>query len=263
MIVTGSVLDKIVASKQIEVETAKREIPLSALKEKMRARKPRDFKSAITGKNIRLIAEVKKASPSRGLLRADFNPVTLAEAYELGGAAAISVLTESQYFQGKLEYLAGIRKAVSLPLLRKDFIFDPYQVFEAAAGGADAILLITAILEINELKELLSTSKDCGLDSLVEVHNESEIETALNCGAQIIGINNRNLKNLTVDTATVPALRVLIPPHVIVVAESGLKTAQDIRNLNELGVNAALIGETLVTAGDISTKIKELGFVAR
>lgn len=253
-------LDEIVANKRIELEETKRQTPLAVLKRRLSERKPRRFKSALSGPQIRLIAEVKKASPSRGLLCPDFDPVRLAREYARAGAAAISVLTESRYFMGSIKYLAAIREAVRLPLLRKDFIVDPYQVYEAAASGADAVLLIVAILDKPNLADLIDLSHACNLDCLVEVHSEAEIGTALGCGAQIIGINNRDLKTLAVDTATVRRLRPLVPQDRIVIAESGIKDRSDIAELAKLRVNAALIGEALVTAADIPGRIRELGF---
>ncbi len=253
-------LDQIVANKRIELEETKRQTPLAVLKQRMSKREPRSFKSALSGHGIRLIAEVKKASPSRGLLCPGFDPVRLAQEYERAGAAALSVLTESRYFMGSINHLAAIREAVRLPLLRKDFLFDPYQVYEAAAAGADAVLLIVAALSRPQLGDLIDLSHGCNLDCLVEVHNEAEIKTALDCGAEIIGINNRDLKTLSVDTATVRRLRPLVPPDRIVVAESGLRDRSDIEELAKLRVNAALIGEALVTARDIPARIRELGF---
>ena len=224
----------------------------------MPSRKPLDFASALSGDSLKLIAEVKKASPSKGVLCPDFNPVALAKTYAQGGAAAISVLTEANHFQGSLEHLAAIREEVSIPLLRKDFIFDPYQVYESAAYGADALLLIAAILSREQLEELLALSRRLGLECLVEVHNENEVEKALLAGAEIIGINNRDLNTFTVDIDTTRRLRPLIPEGRIVVSESGIKNRNDIKKIKEWGVNAVLVGEALVTAGNIPAKIKEL-----
>ena len=252
-------LSEIIAKKRKEVEQKKKSLPLSTLKERIARREASlDFAHALSGVSIRLIAEVKQASPSRGLLCPNFNPIALAKTYAQGGAAAISVLTEANYFQGSIEHLAAIREAVRLPLLRKDFIFDPYQIYESAAYGADALLLIVAILSQEQLEELLSLSQSLGLSCLVEVHNESEVERALLSGAKIIGINNRDLNTLTVDISTTRRLRPLIPLERIVVSESGISSRGDIQKLKEWGVNAALVGEALVTAGDIPTKMKEL-----
>jgi indole-3-glycerol phosphate synthase len=253
-----TILDKIVADKKEEVKRAKRSTPLTGLKERIDERKRRDFAGAVRGKGLNLIAEVKKASPSRGLLCPDFSPVELAQTYERNGAAAISVLTESKYFQGSLEHLAAIREKVNIPLLRKDFIFDEYQIYESAAYGADAILLITALLEKETLKVFLKLGESLNLDCLVEVHNEDELTKALLAGAKIIGINNRNLETFKVDTDTTRRLRMLIPEDTLVVSESGINTREDINKMKECKVDAVLVGEALVTARDIQAKIREL-----
>jgi indole-3-glycerol phosphate synthase len=253
-------LKEIIADKKREVEQHKKSIPLSLLEKRIALCKPvLDFSAAFRGSGLKLIAEVKQASPSRGILVADYNPVRLAEAYSEGGAAAISVLTEEKYFKGSLEHLSAIRAKVDLPLLRKDFIFDPYQIYEARAYGADSLLLIAAILSSSQLKELLSLSHLLGLKCLVEIHQESEIEKVLiNNSVEVIGINNRDLSTFNVDIDTTRRLRPLIPEDIIVVSESGIKKRNDIDKLREWRINAVLIGETLVTAGDISAKIKEL-----
>ena len=252
-------LNKIIAEKREEVEQRRRDVPLSSLKERLARRKaPLDFALALGGGSTKLIAEVKKASPSRGLLCPDFNPVELAKTYAHAGAAAISVLTESNYFQGSLEHLAAIREEVGLPLLRKDFIFDRYQIYESGAYGADALLLIVAILSQEQLEELLSLSRSLGLSCLVEVHNEAEVERALLSGAEIIGINNRDLNTFEVDINTTRRFRPLIPGERIVVSESGIRSREDVERLKEWGVNAVLVGEALVTTGDIPTRIREL-----
>lgn len=251
-------LDRIIRDKKTEVEQRKKDIPVSVLKERITRRKPLDFALAIKGDGVRLIAEVKKASPSRGLLCPDFNPVGLAKLYARGGAAAISVLTEEKYFQGSLDYLAAIKKDVGIPLLRKDFIFDQYQVYEAAAFGADALLLIVAILSRGQLEELLALSRSLGLRCLVEVHNEDDVNKALNGGAEIIGINNRDLSTFAVDINTTRRLRPMISEGRIVVSESGIKNRDDMETLKRWGVDAVLVGESLVTAGDVLTRMKEL-----
>ena len=245
--------------KRHEVERKKRSAPVSVLMERLaRQKAPRDFAAALRGQGIKLIAEVKKASPSRGVLKADFDPVALARTYEKSGAAAISVLTEVKHFQGSLEHLAAIREVVKVPLLRKDFIFDEYQVYESAAYGADALLLIVSILEEGSLEKLLALSRSLGLSCLVEVHHEAELTTALLAGAKIIGINNRNLDTFKVDTSTTRRLRLLIPPENIVVSESGIKSRDDMKMMRECKVDAVLVGEALVTAPDIPAKIREL-----
>jgi len=244
--------------KKLEVEEKKQLLPLSALKERIARRKPLDFAAALRGKGIKLIAEVKKASPSRGVLCPDFDPVALAKIYAQNGAAAISVLTEVNYFKGSLKHLVDIRGAVNIPLLRKDFIYDEYQIYESTAYGADALLLIVAILSPEQLMELMELSRSLGLDCLVEVHNEEELFTALLAGAEIIGINNRDLNTFRVDTNTTRRLRMLIPDENIVVSESGIHNSDDMKKMKECKVNAVLVGEALVTASDIPAKIREL-----
>jgi indole-3-glycerol phosphate synthase len=222
---------------------------------------PLDFASALRGDGIQLIAEVKKASPSKGIIRQDFNPAEIARIYAGNGASAISVLTEARYFQGNLDHLTDIKNTLGskrLPLLRKDFLFDPYHIYESRAYGADSLLLIVAILKLDKLREMLSISRELGMNCLVEVHNEAEVEIALSSEARIIGINNRNLATFTVDLATSQQLRPLIPPDRIVVSESGIKERKDIENLEQLGVDAALVGESLMSAPDIAAKMKEL-----
>lgn len=253
-----TILDKIVADKKRDVAQKKRSVPLSLLKERIAQHKPLDFTAALRGNGLKLIAEIKKASPSKGLLCPDFKPVEMAQIYAQNGAAAISVLTEADHFQGSLEYLSAIRDSVNLPLLRKDFIFDEYQIYETVVSGADALLLIAAILGPKQLAELLELSHSLGLACLVEVHNENEVEKALQSGAEIIGINNRDLKTFKVDIDTTRRLRVLVPRGKIVVSESGILNRDDIKALKAWGVNAALVGEALVTAKDIASRIKEL-----
>lgn len=256
---SNNILDKIVIQKRKEVAQRKQSLPLASLKESIARRQtPLDLALALGGDQIHLIAEVKRASPSRGVLCPDFNPVALAKDYAQGGAAAISVLTEINYFEGSLEHLAAIREEISLPLLRKDFIFDPYQVYESRAYGADALLLIVAILSQEELDELLALSHSLGLGCLVEVHNEGELEKALQSETKIIGINNRDLHTFEVDIETTRRLRPFIPPERIVVSESGIRNRDDVKKLQGWGVNAILVGETLVTASDIPTKMREL-----
>jgi indole-3-glycerol phosphate synthase len=252
-------LNKIVAEKRKEITQRKRSSPLSELKERIARREaPLDFASALRGDGIRLIAEIKRASPSRGVLCPNFNPVALARTYADNGAAAISVLTETNYFQGSLDHMVAVREEVALPLLRKDFVLDPYQVYESRACGADALLLIMAILSQAQLEELLSLSRDLGLSCLAEVHNEGEVERALDSGAEIIGINNRDLNTFKVDINTTLRLRPLISEGKIVVSESGISNRSDVEKLKSWGVNAVLIGEALVTASDIPTKMREL-----
>jgi indole-3-glycerol phosphate synthase len=251
-------LNRIIAQKRDEVKQRKQGVPLATLKERIAQRRaPLDFAAALHGDQIRLIAEVKRASPSRGILCPDFEPVTLATRYAQGGAAAISVLTEENYFGGSLDHLVAIRQAVNLPLLRKDFILDPYQVYETVACGADALLLIVAILSQEQLSALLSLSHTLGLGCLVEVHNEAEINRAIASGAGVIGINNRDLRTFGVDINATRRLRPLLPRGQIVVSESGIRSLEDVKKLKQWGINAVLIGEALVTASDIPAKMKE------
>jgi len=252
-------LDKIIAQKRQEMEQRKKIAPMTYLQERIAHQKPPlDIALTLKGDHIRLIAEVKQASPSRGMLSPNLNPIELAQTYAEGGAAAISVLTEANYFMGSIEYLAAIREVVGLPLLRKDFIFDPYQVCESRAYGADALLLIAAILSQEQLRELISLSHSLGLRCLVEAHNIDEVERAVLSEAEIIGINNRDLNTFTVDITTTRRLRPLIPQERIVISESGIKSKRDIEKLGKWGVDAVLIGEALVTAGDVVAKMKEL-----
>jgi indole-3-glycerol phosphate synthase len=255
------ILDQIVADNLEELESRKRSFPLKELQTvALEQPSPLDFASALHGNHIKLIAEVKKASPSRGVIRSDFNPVAIAQTYAGNGAAAISVLTEARYFQGSLNHLRDIRKALGnrLPLLRKDFLCDPYQVYESRAYGADSVLLIVAILTPEKLKELLGLSHELGMSCLAEVHNEAELEIALKGGARIIGINNRDLTTFTVDLTTTERLRPLIPKDRTVVSESGIKDRSDMGKLKKWGVDAVLIGESLMSAPNIATKMQEL-----
>jgi indole-3-glycerol phosphate synthase len=253
-------LDKIIAEKLEELEQGQKIVPLPELEAVIREKAPPlDLAAALSGDKLRLIAEVKRASPSRGVLRPDLDAVRLAETYAQCGAAAISVLTELRYFGGSGEDLEAIRRKLpKIPLLRKDFVLKPYQVFESRAWGADALLLIAAILDDSQLKELLSLSHELGMQCLVEVHNENELKRALTCEAKIIGINNRNLDTMAVDLNVTRRLRPLIPSDRLAVSESGIKGRGEVQKLRELGVNAILIGEALVTASDVAAKIKEL-----
>ena len=256
------ILDEIVADNKRELEARKRSLPLDELQRvALEQPPPLDFASALRGDHIQLIAEVKKASPSKGVIRADFNPVEIARTYAGNGASAISVLTEPKYFQGSLNYLKDIREALGdkrVPLLRKDFLFDPYQVYEARAYGTDSLLLIVAVLTLEKLKELLRLSHRLQMQCLVEVHNEAELEIALNSEAGIIGINNRDLTTFDVDLATTGRLRPLIPADRIVVSESGIKDHSDMEKLGQWGVDAVLIGESMMAADNIVAKMKEL-----
>jgi indole-3-glycerol phosphate synthase len=252
------VLDKIVKTKREEVAQLKRALPLADLKQSVKGLAPcRDFKTALSNKECAIIAEVKCASPSRGRLVENFDPLAIAQTYKANGAAAISVLTDEKYFQGKKEYLTQIKQKVQLPLLRKDFIIDPYQVYESKAIGADCILLITAVLG-SKLKEFINLAKEVGLYQLVEVHTRTELDLALAAGAEIIGINNRNLDTFVTDINTCKELAALIPPGIIVVAESGISKRADIDSIMQAGISAFLIGEALVVSSDIGKKLREL-----
>ncbi len=255
-------LEEIVHRSQEELKARKKQLPLAEVRRLAKAQPPPlDLAAALRGDGIRLIAEVKKASPSRGVIRENFDPVAIAGIYAAGGAAAISVLTEAHFFQGSLEYLKNIRDDLGEnrpPLLRKDFIFDPYQVYESLAYGADSLLLIAAILTPEMLVALCALSHELGLSCLVEVHNECDLETALESGAGIIGINNRDLNTFTVDLATTGRLRPLIPADRIVISESGIGNRDDIDNLRRLGVDAVLVGEALMAAPDIAARMREL-----
>jgi indole-3-glycerol phosphate synthase len=255
------ILDRIVSHNLGELEFKKRRLSMAEL-QRLASEQPSalDLASALRGDGIQLIAEVKKASPSRGIIRPDFDPVEIAKIYAGNGAAAVSVLTEAKHFQGSLDHLKDIRKALpdKLPLLRKDFIVDPYQIYESRAYGADSLLLIVAILKPEKLRELLGISHELNMSCLVEVHNEAEVEIALKSRAKIIGINNRDLNTFNVDIATTERLRPLIPPDRIVVSESGIKERTDIEKLRQLGIDAVLIGESLMSAPDIAARMREL-----
>lgn len=253
-------LEEILQYKYAEVTVKKEQTPIENLKRDLKNAPPtRSFRQSLQRGSTRLIAEIKKASPSKGLLCPEFDPVKLARVYEASGAAVISVLTDQKFFQGSLEYLKQVKaETIKTPVLRKDFIIDRYQLFEAGAYGADAVLLIAAALTEAELKDLINQALELGLDSLVEVHNLMELESALSAGADLIGINNRNLKTFEVDIETTYHLLKLIPKDKIVVSESGIKDEHDIRRLAQAGVNAVLVGESIVTAADPGVKIKEL-----
>lgn len=257
---TETILDRIVADKREELALAKEAIPLAELKHRL-AMAPalRSFADALRQPAIGLIAEVKKASPSRGLLRADFDPVGLARSYAGAGASAISVLTDAKHFDGSLEHLAATRTALPAgpPLLRKDFLFDEYQLYEARCNGADAVLLIVAILEPARLAQLIALVNSLGMAALVEVHDESEMERALRASAEIIGINNRDLRTFAVDLTVTERLAPLADGK-IVVAESGVFTREHVRRMDACGVHAVLIGEALVTTPDPGKKIREI-----
>ena len=261
MSASPSILERIVEDKRVEVASRKRTAPRAGL-ERRCADLPaaRDFEAALTpapGK-VRLVAEVKKASPSRGVLAHDFDPVGLATTYARHGAAAISVLTDEKYFQGSLELLAAVRAAVGVPLLRKDFTIDEYQLWESRAAGADAILLIVSILSPPLLRDLLAAAKGLGLAALVECHTAAEVDTALGVGSRLLGINNRDLATFETRIETTLALLPRIPPGCLIVSESGFFTGDQVRTVVAAGAHAVLVGEGLVKADDVPAKIREL-----
>uniref|UniRef100_A0A7C2I081 Indole-3-glycerol phosphate synthase n=1 Tax=Ammonifex degensii TaxID=42838 RepID=A0A7C2I081_9THEO len=220
---------------------------------------PRDFRAALRQPGrVSVIAEIKRASPSKGLIRPDADPVQIARIYTAAGAAAISVLTEERFFKGRPEFLRLVRRVTALPLLYKDFVIDPYQIYEARQLGADAVLLIVRILRQGELTEFLRLVRKLKMEALVETHTEEEIKRALTAGASIIGINNRDLKSFTTDIKTTFRLKRCVPPEVVVVSESGISSPLALRALRKYGVDAALIGEALMAAPDIEAKLREL-----
>jgi indole-3-glycerol phosphate synthase len=256
-----TILDDIVRDKRDEIVRRRTATPRAELERRCRAGpSPRDFVAALRPPpgGVRVIAEVKKASPSRGVLAAELDPVALARRYAANGAAAISVLTDEKYFRGRLEDLVAVRAAVDVPLLRKDFTLDEYQLWEARAAGADAVLLIVAILEPSRLRELAAAAKGLGLASLVECHTAAEVDVAVTAGAAVIGINNRDLRTFETHLETTLALRPLIPPGPLVVSESGFSTGADVRRVAAVGVHAVLVGEALVRAEDTAATLREL-----
>ena len=258
-----TILDTIVRDKRDEVARRRVEAPRAQLERTSASLPPtRDFEAALRPApgGVAVIAEVKRASPSRGVLdpHRPWDPVGLARTYADNGAAAISVLTDEKYFQGHLRSLAEIRKAVPVPLLRKDFTIDEYQLWESRAAGADAILLIVSILEPALLRDLLAAAKGLALGALVETHTAAELDTALSAGARVVGINNRDLKTFETRLETTLGLLPTIPPGVSVVSESGFSTAADVRRVVSAGAHAVLIGEGLVTATDVGAKVREL-----
>ncbi|HEY1236397.1 MAG TPA: indole-3-glycerol phosphate synthase TrpC [Candidatus Binatia bacterium] len=241
------------------IERRRIEVPLEALRDRpLFKAATRGFTRSLTVTGRRIIAEIKKASPSKGLIRADFNPVWIARNYAAHGAAALSVLTEERFFQGSLQHLENVRAAVDLPLLRKDFIVDPYQMVEAKSYGADAVLLIAALLEPGLIRELRETAEALSLDVLIEVHSRNELEAALGAGAKVIGINNRDLRTFEVSLSTTEDLASLVPSGATVVCESGIDSIEAIRRVEKLDVHVFLIGESLMRAPDPGAKLSEL-----
>ena len=256
---SGSCLGTIVAARCRQIAEAEERVPLATLKHAAQSRSERrDFVAALSGGPLRVIAELKHASPSRGILRQDYQCAAIARSYEAAGAAALSVLTEERHFMGSLDDLQLARAAVRLPVLRKDFILSEYQIYESVAAGADALLLIVAALSDQDLRSFLGLCQAVGIAALVEVHDESELERALGVGANIIGVNNRDLKTLEVDLEVSFRLRPRIPADRIAVSESGIKTRQHLRRLAEAGYQAALIGETCMKADDPGAALREL-----
>lgn len=254
------ILSKILHQCRISLEESKRKLPLEQMLQKLPPQtKKYSFKHAISKPHtMNLIAEVKRSSPSKGVIVKDYDPAKIAQIYYARGAAAISVLTEERYFEGKITHIKDVKDAIPLPVLRKDFIIDEYQVYEAAYYGADAILLIADILSEEEMERLFSKAKEQGLDVLVEVHKEADIEKALKIKADIIGINNRDLHTFKTDLDTTTRLIRLIPKEKTIVSESGIKTKEDIAFMRSLGVKAVLIGEAFLSSPDISEKIKQV-----
>lgn len=259
---TGILAD-IVAYKREFVAARKRELPQRELEAMaFDSSPPGDFTGVLREDGCRLIAEVKTASPSKGVIRDDIDPLDVAELYAENGAACISVLTDERYFRGSLGRLMRIRERVSLPLLRKDFIIDPYQVYEARYAGADAILLIAACLDDNVLRDLMETAALMDLQCLVEVHNEAEMERVAVMSAGLIGINNRDLTTFATDLGVTAQLAALAPEEAVLVSESGIHTAGDVRTIHRAGAKAVLVGEAIMRSGDIAAKVRELAGAA-
>ncbi|HLA85491.1 MAG TPA: indole-3-glycerol phosphate synthase TrpC [Thermoguttaceae bacterium] len=255
-----TILDKIVATKRAEIDRAKSLVPEAALRERLADAPPaRDFFAALAaGPPIRLIAEVKKASPSAGVIREDFDPVEIARIYEQHGASCLSVLTDETYFQGRLDYLRQIRAAVSLPVLRKDFILDPYQVVEARVAGADAVLLIAECLDDGLLRLLHDLVIELGMTPLVELYEPANLPRVLRVGARLIGVNNRDLRTFKVDLDHVIRLRRQILADRLVVAESGIRARGDVLRLQDAGIDAMLVGESLMREPDFGAAVERL-----
>jgi len=261
---TPDILKKIIEYKLGEVASARTRTTLAELKAHIADLEdtPRGFERALrdaaaTGWTA-IIAEIKKGSPSKGIIRPDFNPLDIAEIYQNNGATCLSVLTDEHFFLGHLRYLALIRETVSLPLLRKDFIIDPYQIYEARAAGADAVLLIAACLELSQLREFTAVAHELHLDVLLEVHDESEMEKALQTECSLIGVNNRNLRTFAIDLETTSRLACMMPANCMLVTESGINNRADIKRLKDNGAGAFLVGESLMREEDIAAKLQEL-----
>jgi indole-3-glycerol phosphate synthase len=256
---TGTVLDRIIEARRAAIVHRQKSVPETVLRFGVKQAQPvRDFAAALGRDSINIIAELKKASPSRGLIRADFDPVTLAKGFEAAGAAALSVLTEEEFFQGDLKHMRDARAAVGLPVLRKDFIVDPWQVWEARATNADSFLLIVAALDDSRFTELLALGRELGMEPLVEVHTRRELARALAAGARIIGVNNRDLRTLEVRVETSRELIEIIPDECIAVCESGLRSHEDLTRFRAAGFDAFLVGEHLMAQPDPAAALRTL-----
>jgi len=254
-----SVLDRIIEARRAAIAHRKKTVPETALRFGVKHGKPvRDFAAALSRDSLNIVAELKKASPSRGVIRANFDPVALAKSLETAGAAALSVLTEEEYFQGELKHMRDARAAVGVPVLRKDFIVDPWQVWEARATDADSFLLIVAALDDSQLRDLLSLGRELGMEPLVEVHSREELSRALDAGAHIIGVNNRDLRTLEVRAETSAELIEEIPEECVAVCESGLRSHEDLVRLRSARFDAFLIGEHLMAQPDPATALRSL-----
>jgi len=253
-------LEKIVAAKRKEIDEAKQKLPLERIQKSLDLSPKRPFKQTLRKGpgELALIAELKKASPSRGVLRADFRPLEIARIYEEEGASALSVLTDAPHFSGSLAILQEVRHFTPLPVLRKDFILDSYQIYESALAGSDALLLIARLLDEGDLRDFLGTTRALGMDAMVEVHTEGELKKAVGAGAEIVGVNSRDLSTLKVDLRTAERLFPKIPKACTVVAESGIRTHEELARLKDLGVHAVLIGEAFMEAQDIRGKVREI-----
>ena len=252
-------LDDIIEHKKHKLEKAQGTLPLDEIERAASPVKNRGFKAAISrGGRINLIAELKKASPSHGVIRHDYDPEAIARIYKKSGAAALSVLTEDKYFQGSLDHLKAVRQAVDLPILRKDFIISEYQIYETAIAGADAVLLIAAALDRGMLKALFHEAKSLGMDAIIEVHDQRDLDKALGIEAEIIGINNRNLRTLETDLDITRELVVKVPAGKIIVSESGVRDPEDVQSLASTGVKAVLIGTVFMEADDIAAEVKRV-----
>jgi indole-3-glycerol phosphate synthase len=256
----NTVLDRIIESKREEIALVKKRRDLEALRDAVHtAPEVRDFLSALHRHDrIRLLAEVKKASPSKGIIRPVFQPVEIARAYQAGGAAAISVLTDEPFFQGRLDYLTQIRESVSIPILRKDFILDEYQVYEARVAGADAVLLIAECLPGDDLRRLYECIRELGMTALIELYEPVHLERVLATGTPLVGVNNRDLRTFAVDLEHVIRLRTQIPDNITLVAESGISHPDDVRRLEDAGIDAILVGESLMRQGDVRLAVEQL-----